>query len=151
MSLALPSDLILDVARAADPTRVKTAAARLEGGAESDFSQALADAQQALGAARKELRTRLAEMKSSPVSRVKELQSPGAAFESLMLQVFMQSLLPQSTKIFGKGAAGGAYKSFLAEQLAGQLSKAGGIGVASLIDKRVAAIQQAAATKPSGA
>jgi peptidoglycan hydrolase FlgJ len=59
--------------------------------------------------------------------------------------------LPQSTKIFGKGAAGGAYKSFLAEQLAGQLSKAGGIGVASLIDKRVAAIQQAAATKPSGA
>ena len=146
MSLALSSDLILDVARAAEPSRVKAAVARLEAGAESGFAQALARAGQAVGAAESDLRTRLAEMTSSPLSRVKERQSPGAAFESMMLQVFMQNMLPQSSKIFGKGAAGGAYKSFLAEQLAGQLSKAGGIGVAKLIDTRVAAIQAARQT-----
>ncbi|HEY8578245.1 MAG TPA: rod-binding protein, partial [Beijerinckiaceae bacterium] len=64
---------------------------------------------------------------------------------------FVQSMIPQSSKMFGKGAAGGAYKTFLAEQIAAQLAKAGGIGVAGMIDQRVAALKEAAAKSTAGA
>ncbi|HEY8579449.1 MAG TPA: hypothetical protein VIL72_06145, partial [Beijerinckiaceae bacterium] len=64
MSLALPSDLILDVARAAEPARVKAAVARLQEGPEAGFAQALARAEQTLATGEADLRSKLEAMRA---------------------------------------------------------------------------------------
>ena len=52
-------------------------------------------------------------------------------FEAYILQTFVESMLPKDAEnTYGKGNAGSIWKSMLAEQIGGQLSKAGGIGIA---------------------
>nr|WP_281375067.1 rod-binding protein [Methylobacterium fujisawaense] len=44
-------------------------------------------------------------------------------------------MLPQgASAVYGKGNAGAIWKSMLAEQLGAQLAKAGGIGIARMIE-----------------
>jgi Rod binding domain-containing protein len=52
-------------------------------------------------------------------------------FEAFILQTFVETMLPKnSEELFGKGTAGGVWKSMLAEQLGSQLAKGNGIGIA---------------------
>ena len=61
-------------------------------------------------------------------------------FEAFILQTFVETMLPkESEEVFGKGTAGGVWKSMLAEQLGAQLAKGNGIGIA----KQLAAAQPA--------
>lgn len=56
-------------------------------------------------------------------------------FESFVLQMFVQEMLPKNASAtFGKGFAGEAWRSMLAEKLAGEIAKNGGIGIAKIID-----------------
>ncbi|WP_338305220.1 rod-binding protein, partial [Bradyrhizobium ottawaense] len=62
-------------------------------------------------------------------------------FEAFILQTFVETMLPkESEQVFGKGTAGGVWKSMLAEQLGSQLAKGNGIGIA----------KQLAAANPAG-
>jgi flagellar protein FlgJ len=55
-------------------------------------------------------------------------------FESFILQSFIETMLPKNAEsVFGKGTAGGVWKSMLAEKLADQISRSGGIGIAQKI------------------
>ncbi|MFM9849238.1 MAG: rod-binding protein [Hyphomicrobiaceae bacterium] len=55
-------------------------------------------------------------------------------FESFILQSFIETMLPKNAEsVFGKGTAGGVWKSILAEKLADQISRSGGIGIAQKI------------------
>lgn len=55
-------------------------------------------------------------------------------FESFILQSFIETMLPKNAEsVFGSGTAGGIWKSMLAEKLADQISRSGGIGIAQKI------------------
>jgi peptidoglycan hydrolase FlgJ len=58
-------------------------------------------------------------------------------FEAFVLQSFIETMLPKNAEtVFGKGTAGTVWKSMLAEKLADQISRSGGVGIA----QRIAAV-----------
>ncbi len=66
-------------------------------------------------------------------------------FESFILQSFIENMLPKNAEsVFGSGTAGGVWKSMMAEKLADQISRSGGIGIA----QRIAKGSQAASSPP---
>ena len=55
-------------------------------------------------------------------------------FEGMVLQTFVQSMLPEeSESVYGQGLAGDMWKSFLAKEIADQMAKSGGIGIADRV------------------
>ena len=55
-------------------------------------------------------------------------------FEAFVLQSFVESMLPKDAEsVFGKGLAGGYWKSMLAEKLGAELAKTGSIGIAKML------------------
>ncbi len=52
-------------------------------------------------------------------------------FEAMVLQTFIQNMLPKDgAAVYGKGMAGDMWKSLLAENIAETMSERGGIGIA---------------------
>ncbi|MEX0404164.1 rod-binding protein [Aquibium sp. LZ166] len=124
MAISPPSDIVLDVARAADPAALEAARARLMsiGGAKNAeaFSQA------ASSTARAEQVGRVATRTPEADSYVK--------FEAMVLQNFIEKMLPsQAESVYGTGIAGEMWKSFLAQQIGTQMAEAGGIGIAKQV------------------
>ncbi len=163
MSISPPSDIVLDVARAADPTRYKQAAqklselafARTQGAqspdAASAFDSALADAgndpvkkakltprpiiQMPFDADTAMMRlksdTALSSGMSVSTATAGSAKDSYQGFEAMFLSNFVESILPKdSAGLFGTGSAGQIWRSMLAEKIAGQMAKAGGIGIA---------------------
>ncbi|MCJ2048324.1 rod-binding protein [Methylobacterium sp. J-070] len=140
MSVQPPSDIVLDVARAADPARYQAAVSTLAQGAPATFADALgaaaagrpgvpAMAQPSPDTVLTRFRT------AATLAAPRPKGSPAQQFEAFVLQSFVDSMLPQgAAAVFGKGNAGAIWKSMLAEQLGAQLAKAGGIGIARMID-----------------
>jgi hypothetical protein len=137
-----PSDIVLDVARAVDPLQYSAASERLSrlgqlpGAEAEDFSRIFdtvdrpqsTEAPRDIDPARADLRSRLAQ---SPLAASAKPPDAYQRFEAFVLQSFVQSMFPKHAEnIFGQGVAGEIWKSMLAEQIAGQLAKAGGIGIA---------------------
>lgn len=142
MSISPPSDIVLDVARAADPVKYKEAVARLNrlgaGAATDSFADVLdkasapakvaaskpvADPDAAFEAAR-------AKAKSVAVARP-EAARAYEGFEAMALATFVESMLPDDAEtVFGTGSAGDIWKSMLAQQIAGEMAKSGGVGIA---------------------
>lgn len=51
-----------------------------------------------------------------------------------MLQNFVEAMLPRDAEsVFGGGSAGASWKSMLAEHVARELARSGGIGIAGTI------------------
>jgi Rod binding domain-containing protein len=155
-----PSDIVLDVARAVDPLQYSTASQRLErlgqavGAEPEDFSRVFdaVDASAGSGAAleadpaRADLRSRLP---AGPRQTVAQPPEAYQRFEAFVLQSFVQAMFPKHAEgIFGQGMAGEVWKSMLAEQIAGQMAKAGGIGIASEIAAAHPAATVAADQRP---
>lgn len=155
MSIAPPSDIILDVAQAADPQRLQAATTKLNamavasGGAAVDFQSLLASAaarpSPAAGAAASPTAAGSTLLASHPAT-VTPPMSPYRKFEAVLLQTFVQDMLPKDENLFGDAASADACRSMLAEQLANQLAKSGRIGIAQMIEK--AHGPQVAAAKP---
>jgi len=141
------SDLVLDVLDAADPVTQRTATAKLESlkSSDADFAATM-DATASKAA--DQTAAKLAEAQSGVVNGppVQVIKKPGPdevyrKFEAFILQTFVETMLPkESEQVFGKGTAGGIWKSMLAEQLGAQLAKGKGIGIA----------KQLAAAHPTG-
>jgi flagellar protein FlgJ len=121
LAVPLQSDLVLDVVRAADP--------------------AAADAAREKLAAHAAARNAGAEFSIAGAGDIQPPAPPGnprsdifMKFEALVLQTFLQSMLPKDTEsVYGEGLAGEMWHSMMAEQLANQLAEAGGIGIAERI------------------
>jgi len=137
-----PSDIVLDVARAVDPLQYSAASEKLSrlgqsAAAEPDeFSRIFdtvdrsqsSEAPRDSNPARADLRSRLPQ---SPLAASAKPPEEYERFEAFVLQSFVQSMFPKHAEnIFGQGVAGEIWKSMMAEQIAGQLAKAGGIGIA---------------------
>lgn len=127
MAISPPSDIVLDVLRAADPqqaaaAQAKLASARAPSVAPAAFSTDIASAPEARAA----MRTN----NNNAAGRPEAYQK----FEAMVLQSFLQSMMPSdSENVYGDGMAGDMWKSMLAEQIAGVMAKSGGIGIADSV------------------
>ncbi|BCH00177.1 flagellar protein FlgJ [Mesorhizobium sp. USDA 4775] len=132
MAISPPSDIVMDVARAADPMDIEAARAALTkraGAAAGAFSvdtpgsldtAASVDAGSILSRATADKAAATAD----PAKKFKK-------FEAMVLQTFIQNMLPKDTEgVYGTGLAGDMWKSQLAERVADVMAERGGIGIA---------------------
>lgn len=137
MAITPPSDIVLDVARAADPDKYRVAAerlARLRATAPGAEPFALPTTQPPAA--------RPADFASAPVTPARALDAGAGMqprrrldaygqFEAFVLQSFVQSMLPKNaTNVFGKGTAGEFWRSMLAEKMGDELARSGQVGIA---------------------
>lgn len=142
MAIAPPSDIVLDVARAADPTRYSEAASRLKqissaAPAGAGFGAMMTawqpedlspGGEDALGAVH-DLASRAVAAK--PPEAVLRKPDAFSAFEAMVLTNFVGALMPRdSAAVFGEGNAGQIWASMMAEQVAAKVAEGGGIGIA---------------------
>jgi hypothetical protein len=142
MSISPPSDIVLDVARAADPTRYQVAADRLaKMSSTTPSAESFSDVLESSASAPV---SGASQPPSAPVSRASH--SPSKAyqgFEAMTLTTFIEAAMPEDdSAVFGSGTAGSVWKSMLSEQIANQMAKSGGIGIArQLADHAMAALK----------
>ena len=146
MAIQPPSDIVLDVAGAADPAKVRAATARLEKLAadptavDKGFGTALAAAAKAGGnsAASPASTSTAAPVQTADAGTLKRAPSPHTdayqKFEAVLLQNFVESILPKDDDLYGGKDSAGAFRSMMAEQLANQIAKSGGIGIAKAVE-----------------
>lgn len=135
MSITPVSDIVLDVARAADPARSAAATARLAQLAEAgpasstDFASLVETERLALSQpdnAAAAVTGAKAPTKRRPDPRTEAVKG----LERLVLQNLVESMLPKETStLFGRGTAGDVWRSMLAEQLAAQIGAVVDLGV----------------------
>jgi hypothetical protein len=138
MSISPPSDIILDVARAADPVREQRATARLSRmatAASESFDSFLDAGGSDPVTAKSASPTNPGPASQLPATQVTNAPSGPAkaflGFEAMALANMIESAMPdESSSVFGSGTAGHVWKSMLAEQLGRQMAEAGGIGIA---------------------
>ena len=140
------NDVVLDVLDAADPVAQRQATAKLDAlkPSEVDFAATM-KAEAGKAEANKADATNF-----EPPTRIIKAPTAGESyrkFEAYVLQVFVETMLPQNDDLFGKGTAGGVWRSMLAEQLGNQLARGKGIGIA----KSLAASRAQAAAAPDKA
>lgn len=151
MIVTATPDLVLDVLEAADPVTQRAATAKLDAlkSSDADFAATMdAEIGKARAASTDQSTAKAAEPQSTAVNGapVQVIKAPASGevyrkFEAFVLQTFVETMLPkESEEVFGKGTAGGIWKSMLAEQLGAQLAKGKGIGIA----------KQLAAARPAG-
>jgi hypothetical protein len=147
-----PSDLVLDVAAAADPAKLRAATEKLDAvrdraaeqageafqtamaaaaGTSTAAAQAAASGASATTAETAKL-TAMANARTAPMLR--QDNSPAKAMEKLeafFLQSALQEMLPKDAEnVYGAGLAGDVWKSMLAEQMAAELAKTTKFGIA---------------------
>ena len=146
MSIQPPSDIVMDVARAADPAKRDAALRRLEnlsGDAGASFATTLASTLSPTAAARTDAATvRTSMTTAAPVpansratSTPRTMHEAMGALETLFLRNAFDTMLPASSHVPGfAGAGAGAWKSMLADALANQVAASGGLGILSRRD-----------------
>jgi Rod binding domain-containing protein len=138
-----PSDIVLDVAKAADPVKSLVAAerlTRLAGGdaAAADFSD-LVHSMRTPSADASGMRTQMAiaNVGRGMLPSAKVDAKAAAAYrnvEAFFLKDMIESIMPKNANsVFGKGTAGDMWKSMLAEQIANQVAKTSPLGIAKMI------------------
>lgn len=143
MAINPPSDLVLDVARAADPQAFRASAARLQRSA-AVATVALGDKAGGLPGLTRENFAGLAQADGAALQTGSDINPAYRKFEAFMLQNFVQSMFTgDSQSTFGKGLAGEYWKSMMSDAIAQKMAEGGGIGVAAML----AAGQKHAATK----
>lgn len=140
MAISPGSDIVLEVARAADPMAYRAAAARLQRQAAASASGAFAPMVDGAG-------TRHASAPRVPFDAARRMvglengrvlatppADPYQQFEAFVLQTFVESMLPKGeTALFGSGPGAGIWKSMLARSLGTELARLGGIGIAEML------------------
>jgi hypothetical protein len=140
VAINLPSDIVLEVARAADPEAARSATSRLmslgetNGASSQDFSE-IVDGMQVQSTSVGQGASQMAAPEIRDQSDPTAASSPAHAFqgfEALFLQNLIEMMLPQdSAGMFGEGTAGEMWRSMLAEQLGSQVAKSDRSGIFS--------------------
>ena len=132
MAITPPSDIVLDVARAADPEKYRAAVERLTrlrataAASTTTFMPATR-----APAARATVTNAAATLDAGAGAQPRPRLDAYGQFESFVLQSFVQSMLPKNaTNVFGKGSAGEFWKSMLAEKMGDELARSGQVGIA---------------------
>jgi hypothetical protein len=132
MSLAPSTDLVLEVSRAADPTRAGAVITKLNA-----LSSGAVDGGDGFKAALGAAAGAAAPLSPRPGSTVSPLSSLSPAkkaqrmLESAFLSQFIEEMLPKDTpSAFGEGYAGDMWRSMLAQRVADQVAASGRLGIA---------------------
>jgi peptidoglycan hydrolase FlgJ len=141
MAISPPSDIVMDVVNAADPTRVQEAqeklrtqtatlaAARLTR-QDQGFATDVASLDKAVGM-RLDRTNAPHSLDTKSVSSESQTPETYRKFEAMVLQNFLKYMMPNDSEdVYGKGMAGDIWKSMSAEQIANSIAKRGGIGIA---------------------
>jgi len=142
MAIDPSSDIVLDVAKAADPARAAAVAQRLNalgatagaGAGAADFADTLAATAPTIANAPSsaDARARFAAEAATTTNAVDEKAAKARTdFEAVMLNNFVSEMLPKdASSIFGQGLAGDMWKSMLADQVSKQIAKSDTLGIA---------------------
>ncbi|MXQ11684.1 rod-binding protein [Microvirga makkahensis] len=139
MAINPPSDIISDVARAADPSRYQAATRSLAQGSAPVGEATFEDTVRSISARPVGMGTDIYQIRNTLRNDAESAASDKSKktaqdFEAFILQTFIESMLPKDAEnSYGKGSAGSVWRSMLAEQVAAQVAKAGGIGIAKYI------------------
>ncbi len=151
MSIFPATDLVSEVARAANPQKLNAAVTRLSElssariRSKEDFANLIdgvgdASMSAARGSATPDV-VAVAPGRTAALSSAKSGQNARASdatekFEAYIIQTCLETILPRSEQgVFGQGTAGGVWRSMIAEQLGNQIAKAGGVGLHKMLDQ----------------
>jgi Rod binding domain-containing protein len=136
MAIDPPSDIVLDVARAADPERAAAVAKRLSSLASSaapadgDFAATLARTSPAASvpdAGAFDMRARLADADRVQGDKARQAR---IQFEAVLLNSFVSEMLPKDAPdAYGEGMAGDMWRSMLADQVSRKIAVSGVLGI----------------------
>lgn len=127
MAISPPSDIVLDVINAVEPSAVMKAKERLS---------AIAGSKGASGSSASfSAQTTFAPDFSGSVGQaITKPADPLVKFEGMVLQTFIEALLPKDAEnTYGSGLAGDMWKSMLSEKIAGVVAERGGVGIANRV------------------
>lgn len=130
MAIAPASDIILDVARAADPQKA-AATTRLLAAASADASSHFAVALDRLpGPATLPDLSYQNPVRSTIASARTPERRAEIGLECLFLKSFVDQMLPKdASNVFGTGVAGDVWRSMLSEKIAEQIAKSGSLKI----------------------
>lgn len=146
MSISPPGDIVFDVLRASDPVRQQAATQKLNRTTEpiirpTAATPARASFESKVSAMQDGYRANLAGTGRPAPNTV--VGSAHRQFETMVLQDFVQRMLPAKAEAtFGEGTAGGIWKSWMADAVATEIAKSGGVGITNLLEP-VPIVQQA--------
>ena len=127
MAISPPSDIVLDVARAAEPATLETRARQ----AGEPRVRRGRHGRGVLGRRPQEFSARDANKSTDETSPKSYVD-----FEAMVLQTFVQTMLPKEAEdVYGKGMAGDMWKSMMSQQLGTVMAERGGIGIADSLLK----------------
>lgn len=130
MAVSIPSDLVLDVMRNADPVKLRKAVAAFEAPS-TDPSSSFAQVMEQTGAGF----ALPAPALSFPQQNVETSDNVAARnFERMVLRNLFEPMMPSAESgAFGEGPSAEIWRSLAADEFAGAAAKSGQFGIASLI------------------
>jgi flagellar protein FlgJ len=131
VSISPPSDIILDVARAADPAALRVATARL---APAPAPAGKFDAALAAEGPRPVLSG--ATLRAEP-QLPSSIPTAYRDFEAMILASLITSAMPEDETLFGSGTAGGVWKSVFVQEVGKAVAARGGVGIAAALARDV--------------
>ncbi|MEX0346140.1 MAG: rod-binding protein [Rhizobiaceae bacterium] len=127
MSISPPSDIVLDVIDAVDPASALQARDRLV-----NASRSVGESTQT--GAFPQVVDEIVNVLEKPGPKTVPSQDVRVKFEGMVLQTFIESILPKDTdSAFGSGLAGEMWRSMLSEKIANVVAEHGGVGIANRI------------------
>jgi peptidoglycan hydrolase FlgJ len=132
MAISPPSDIVMDVINAADPTRLQEAQQKLQSASATLAAARLTQDGKGFSTDVASL-DKTAGLQGDVKVSTKDNRTPDTyrKFEAMVLQNFIKYMLPKDgSDVYGKGMAGDVWKGMMAEQLANSIAKNGGIGIA---------------------
>jgi peptidoglycan hydrolase FlgJ len=146
VAISPPSDLVLDVVKAADPTQVAAAQATLKANRANFLASSLAakgDGFENAVSILNQAGSRSGIANSRGTENKAEIPATYRQFEAVVLQNFVKNMMPTDAEaVYGKGNAGEMWKSMMAEQIGATISERGGIGIAEQIYSETLARQR---------
>jgi Rod binding domain-containing protein len=135
MSIFPATDLVTDVAHAADPRKLSAAMKRLTDVSDGRATTGVQFASALQSAAAAPAPGHAA---SAPAGTDSPASAAARKFEAYIIQSFLEIVLPKDDQgAYGHGAAGGVWRSMMAEQLGTQIAKAGGVGLQKMLDRQL--------------
>jgi peptidoglycan hydrolase FlgJ len=132
MAISPSSDLILDVARAADPQKAAvTTRALVSASGGSDAAMEFSQAMNGLSSGRASHDYRYQNPTASAHAAIQTTaQKAAVGLESVLLKNFIDQMLPKdAVDVFGGGVAGDVWKSMLSEKIAAEVAKSGALKI----------------------
>ena len=138
MSIQPISDIILDVANAADPVKVAAVKQKLAEASGADFAALLLGG--GTGASERTSAAGWSEQAKSQffsaptgariVEKGAREDEAKRGLETMVAKMMIETMLPkEGAATFGKGTAGGIWRSMLADRLATELTRGKGLGI----------------------